>query len=311
MIRGLFINQKKAQCSIYEAGVLIKNCLSGNSNYVLDYIETDAKLAGVNLTDYDFYIINWHFITLSIPKLLLQLLQGFKIAIMLEVGANEYAPHPWDEFDAHMIIDPTKIREGKNFPFPRPLPIAKEIRPILDENKLVLGSFGFVGYNLLNEKRFEEIISCANAFSQESIVRFNFPSATFIEDAGEAQKQYDEYLTQFAEPHVEVRITHDYFDEQELISWLSEHTMNCFPYYRKRPGLSAVTDQSIAAGRAIAVTGCATFRHLHRYIRPYSSAEFIERTVDTLPGVAQMQIDWRPQNFANKFIELLTEKGVL
>lgn len=316
MLKGLFINQKKAQCSIYEAGVLIKNCLmQDNSKYVLDYIETDKELTGISGVGYDFYIINWHFITLSISKPIIQKMKGFRIAIILEVGINNYAPHPYEkeDFDAYMVIDPTKQACDRYYPFPRPLPLFNlpPLKPILSDDKLVIGSFGFVGYDLLNEKKFEELVLLANNSKRDSIVRLNFPSATFINLNKEKEIKYENYLKSLANSNVNVTITHKYFTHNELIQWLSEHTINCFPYYRTRPGLSAVTDQAVVAGRAIAVTSCETFRHLHKYIKPYSQENILELTTTTLPGIHQMQIDWHPIKFQDTFFKLLLKEGVI
>jgi hypothetical protein len=81
-----------------------------------------------------------------------------------------------------------------------------------------------------------------------------------------------------------------------------------FPYYRDLPGLSAVTDQAVVAGRGMAITNCNTFRHLHKYIGYYPKETYLQLTETTVPGVKQMQEDWSNDNFVLKFKELLSER---
>ena len=310
---GAFINQKSALCSIYEAGFDIKTIIKdGGNDYSLDYIETDGdgKTLNPNLK-YDFYVINWHNHTLPIRREILQRLRGKKIAIVLEVDYNNNLPMTPDWFDAYMIIDPTKERKDKFFPFPRPIFPADNLKPILDDSKFILGGFGLVNYKFTNEKRFEEVIQNANKHAGECIVRFSFPSATFTDTTLSNLKTYAERLKRLAKSNVDVRFSYDYMPKKDLISWLSEHHANCFPYYRSRPGLSAVTDQAIEANRGIIITECNTFRHLHKYISHYPTQSYEELAVSTLPGVRQMQEDWSPQNFKKQFTNLLIENHII
>ena len=112
---------------------------------------------------------------------------------------------------------------------------------------------------------------------------------------------YGKSLEKRAKSNVDVVITHDYMDRDKLVEWLSQHNMNCFPYYRDRPGLSAVTDQALSSGRAIMTTECNTFRHLHRYINHYPKESYLELSKSTLLGVQQMREDWSPENFRKGF----------
>src|SRR5271170_1423758 len=142
MLSGLFINQHKAQCSIYESGVMISNILKTNPNFKLDYVEADKNY--VTDVEYDFCIVNWHHVTMAMDRAIVQCLPGLKIGINLEVSADDYLPiMPRNLFDAYMIIDPTKERVGNLFPFCRPLEIVKDLHKIIDPNKMVVGSFGF------------------------------------------------------------------------------------------------------------------------------------------------------------------------
>ena len=312
MKHGVFINQQNTLCSIYESGLIVKNILKGASDeYTLDYFELNPLLQGFNWHPYDFYVINWHPHTLPIKKVLLDKMYKPKIAIVVEVGVKEYNPFmPEDLFDAYAIIDPTKKRMGKFFPLSRPIEKAITL-PLLDEKKFVLGSFGLYSNAFAEEKRFYEIVDAANLSGLESIVRINLPMGSYTYTSLTELVNYGKFLEKRAGPKVEVIISHDYMDKSVLVGWLSQHNINCFPYYRERPGLSAVTDQAIAAGRGIMTTECNTFRHVHKYISHYPKQNYLELATSTLNGVARMREDWSQDKFRLGFDNILRELGVI
>lgn len=321
MIHGLFINQRHSQCSIYEAGVIIKDILKTpaftgdpTAEYTIDYVETDASLNGVNFKfKYDFSITNWHPLTLSPSKQTLDKLHGKKIAVVLEVTPETpfiYTPSDW--FDAYMVIDPTKTKGGTVYPFPRPLETAQNLKPLLHEDRVVIGSFGFLvpfGPGV-DYKRFHEVVENANKI-RNCLVRFNFPVGTYTGISHNDLIVYGNYLKGLACNGVEVQVTHNYTSKADLINWCAENTVNAFPYYRNLPGLSAVTDQAITANRPIIVTDSVAFRHMHPYISYYPKNSYTELIESTLPGIKQMQNDWSQTKFIFKFRELLVEQGIL
>jgi hypothetical protein len=303
-IRGLFVNSEKANCSIYEAGVAIKEALGTNDRFQLDYAEFNSRIPIPR--GYDFYLINWHHIVLPYNRAIIQGLRGLKIAIVLEVGpVNPLPLIPADLFDVYMVIDPTKERKGNIYPFPRPLEKMVEKKELLD--KFSIGSFGL----LTPGKKFEEIIMNANIIG-DCIVRMNFPPVTWLNERTVTKRllDYADFLRKFAEPQVDLRITHNYMTKQELMSWCSQHHLNSFPYYRNMDGLAAVTDQAISAGRGLAVTDCNTFRHIHKYISCYPYQNYEELAESTVGGVLKMQEDWSQENFLRTFINMLGERGL-
>lgn len=308
MKKGLFINQKKTQCSIYESGLMIYNTLKTNANFELDYIETTHNFT--TNEPYDFCVVNWHHITLSFNKAQANALPGLKIGINLEVSPQNCIPYmPGDIFNAYMIIDPTKNRDRNFYPFPRPLEIVPDLRELLSENKMVVGAFGFCGNN---DKRFDEIIEYFNASGEECIIRFNFPAATYMPNNHNFIVTYAQGLrSKVRSKNIDLRITHDYMDKQELVRWCSEHAINAFPYYRNIPGLAAVTDQAISAGRPIAISNCSTFRHMFQYISYFPQQNYRELIASTPEGIKQMQEDWSAERFNARFNELLIENRIL
>ena len=312
--RGLFLNQLPAQCSIYESGVMIKDILKNSAEYILDYVETDETLVGVNQKEkYDFVIVNWHPRTLTISSYKLSNFHGILISVILEVTPDNcffYTSKDW--FDAHMIIDPTKEKRDNLYPFPRPLEVVKELPKLLRTDKIVLGSFGFMNPkdNQANCKKYTEVIENANRI-KNCIVRLNFPVGTYTGVPLSFLEAYGKKLKKMASRSVKVEVTHNYMSKSELINWCAENTVNVFPYYRDIPGLSAVTDQAITANRPIIITDSVAFRHMRPYISYYPEQSYKELILSTPPGIRKMRNDWSPEKFREKFRVLLMERGVL
>ncbi|HAQ03050.1 TPA: hypothetical protein DCQ22_04120 [Candidatus Nomurabacteria bacterium] len=315
MIRGLFINPSKTNCSIYESGAMISRILTDSRAYDLDIINISREdVLNENYgipNGYDFYLINWHSWALPIKEDRIKKLVGKKLCIVLEVSAEEMFPKLYTQptwFDACMVIDPTKQREKNGYPFPRPILFVENLRPLLSDKIPVLGSFGL----LTAGKRFEEIITNANKMDN-CIVRINVPPAFWAWDSPGCKRLVDfaNGLRRLAKGTIDLRITDNYMTQEELIRWCSENTINIFPYYRKQPGLSAVTDQAISSGRGIAVTNCDTFRHIHKYISYYPKQSYLQLAESSLAGVKKMQEDWSTGNFLLAFENMLREEKVL
>ena len=112
-MKGLFVNQVKNQCSIYESGVMVYNALA-TSFHKIDYLEVSTgQMNSYDYSGYDFYIFNWHHNTLPISSSVINKIKGLRIGVLLEVGQVELRPFmPEDMFDAYIVLDPTKSKTG-------------------------------------------------------------------------------------------------------------------------------------------------------------------------------------------------------
>jgi hypothetical protein len=306
-MKGLFVNQVKNNCSIYESGVMIYNALK-LSKHTIEYMEISTQeMNSYPYSGYDFYVFNWHHNTLPISPATLSKVNGLRIGIVLEVGPFSMRPFmPENIFDAYMVIDPSKGDKTNHYIFPRPLEKVDNLLPLLSEDVPVFGTFGF----LVPGKNFGEVLNEANKYGKDCILRINLPEATFTGRSFnlDASREFGRRLHSFKNRNVDLRVTHDYMSKPDLIRWCSQHTINIFPYYRSLPGLSAVTDQAIVANRGIAVTDCDTFRHMHKYINHFPNESYVQLSQSTLPGIKQMQIDWSNDNFSKKFDYLIRKE---
>jgi SAM-dependent methyltransferase len=244
-----------------------------------------------------------------------RLLPGLKTTLVLETLTNNpFVLCPAEDFDAYLAIDPTmKVADKRVYAFPRPLEVPTLVTPYRESSIPVIGTFGFATVG----KGFELVVDAVNKEFKEAIVRINIPTSTYGDPHmwKMYQRNYAEYLSELcnkvAKNGVQVIITNEFLTKDQLIEWCSQNTLNCFLYNRNQPGLSATTDQAISSGRPLAISANETFRHIHRYIKPYPFQSLRDAIASSVPQVQQMQKDWHPQNFAIKFEEVLEDFGVL
>ena len=306
-MRGLFVNTRRAQCSIYESGIMVYEILK--EKYDLGYCETGV-LGTCSVYDipngYDFFVINWHHMTMPLPPETLSELQGVKIAMVLEmVEGNPFVAFP-SNFDEYMVLDPTmRNPDPRTNPFPRPL---EEIAvpPYEDTVVPTIGSFGFS----TADKRFDLVVEQTAKEFEIAVVRINIPAATFWDCDGSKTKSVVDQCLAKARPGITVSITHNYFNKPELVKWCSTNTINCFLYQRQMPGLAAVTDQAISSGRPLLVSDCDTFRHVHQYLTPFPRTTIRRAITESVSGVQAMKRDWSRESFAGTFKKLLAKRGL-
>ncbi len=312
-LHGLFLNPAQANCSIYESGRMVYECLLLSEKYEIDYLEISASQRNIN-DNYDFYAFNYHHATMGwLHTKSISRLPGLKLTFVLETLRNDpFVLCPRDAFDIYCALDPTmRVADKRVYAFPRPLEQIHAIATYEEEKIPVIGSFGFATPG----KGFELVVDAVNKEFDKAVIRINIPPGTHADSATYKihNRDYAKYLSDLcksvAKEGVEVVITRDYMTKEELIQWCSQNTLNCFLYDRNQPGLSATTDQAISSGRPLAVSDNETFRHIHSYLTPYPSRSLRESIVLSQLEVEQMQVAWTPQNFAAKFEEVLEKTG--
>ncbi len=302
-IKGLFINNEKAQDSIYESGLMVFRCLQLSGKYQLDYIEISQQrhsLPGV----YDFYFFNYHPATMQwMDTGKLKKKSGLIMTMILEVSpGNPFVMCPPQHFHGYCVLDPTIVPDNKRvFTFPRPLEHANVVSAPAENASPVIGTFGFA----TKGKGFQHVVEAVNKEFETATIKINIPYGDFVPES----KLYAGFLGDLckkkAKNGIEVIVTHDYMSKEALINWCAQNTLNCFLYDRNLPGLAATTDQAIVAGRPIAVSNNDTFRHLLAYLKPYPQWSLRKSIDESLPQVVKMKEEWSPENFAKKFEDML------
>lgn len=300
-MKALFINSSKKQCSIHESGKMIFECLKKSKRCNFDYIEIDEDNCEIP-THYDLYFFNYHHVTMSWFNVdNLKRAIGYVMTTVLEVLPDDPFPRTkHEDFNVFCVIDPTIKSNGKDiFSFPRPLESFSESLPL--ENSIpIIGSFGFPG----ESKCFDKVVEAANKEFDRAIVRINMPSADFIDNCDEMRNYWIKACNKAAKDGIEVEITDDFMDKQELIKWCSKNTINCFLYERNSPGLAATVDQAISSGRPLALSDNQTFRHVFQYLDPYPKCS-LKEAIRSHPAIIKLiQKDWSQESFAQKFDEM-------
>ncbi|MFT3823234.1 MAG: hypothetical protein QM731_04905 [Chitinophagaceae bacterium] len=302
-VNGLFINNVKAQDSIYESGVMVYNCLKLSEQYKLDYIEINITQRTIPL-GYDFYFFNYHPGTMPwLDTAQLKQIPGLVLTMVLEIlPGDPFVLCPPKHFDGYCVLDPTiRHKNPKVFAFPRPLEMVNDIQPYVEKEVPVIGTFGFA----TKGKGFQHVVDAVNKEFEKAIIRINIPFGNFVPDS----EAYSQFLSKLcrerAKEGVEVIVTHDYMSKEQLINWCSQNTLNCFLYDRNMPGLAATTDQAIVAGRPLSVAKNDTFRHILAYLPSYPQWGLQQSINESLAHVKRMQEDWSPVNFARRFEDML------
>ena len=305
VIKGLFVNNKKAQDSIYESGLMVYNCLRLSGKYSLDYIEIDYENRVIPF-GYQFYFFNYHPSTMGwIDTSKLKQLRGLIITMILEVlPGDPFVMCPDNHFHGYCVIDPTlKSKNKKIFVFPRPLDSLNfNIQPYKQKELPVIGSFGFA----TKGKGFQHVVEAVNKEFEKAIIKINIPFGDFVPESEKYAIHLGDICKKMAKEGIEVVISHDYMSKKDLIAWCSQNTLNCFLYDRNLPGLSATTDQAIVSGRPLSVSENETFRHILTYIGPYpkiSLKESIGKSISA--GLSRCNLIGRRRSLHEIFNDML------
>ncbi len=304
-MKGLFINNFKSQDSIYESGIMVFNALKLSGKYQLDYVEVSAEKNDIP-KGYNFYFFNYHPSTMQwFDTSCIKNIAGFKVTMVLEIlPGDPFVLCPDNHFDAYVVLDPTiKHKNKKVFAFPRPLEKIN-FTPQYQPNKIpVIGTFGFA----TKGKGFQHVVEAVNKEFDEAIIKINIPFGNFVPDSENYANFLAKTCIEKSKPGIEVVVTHDYMNKDELIKWCAANTLNCFLYDRNMPGLAATTDQAIIANRPISISENDTFRHVIAYLPSYPKWSLKQSIEQSLVKVQQMAKDWAPENFALQFENVLTK----
>lgn len=287
---------------------MVYNSLRGSKNFTLDYTEININSKTIS-TGYNFYFFNYHPITMGwLDTKNLKKKLGCTGTIILEVAPDDpFVLCPENDFTFYCALDPTLNSKKKNvYPFPRPLEKIEFNFPAIENKIPVIGTFGFA----TKGKGFQHVVEAVNKEFESAIIKINIPYGDFVPDS----KEYAAYLADVckrkAKDGIDIIVTNDFMDKEQLIKWCASNTLNCFLYDRNIPGLSATTDQAIVSERPLAVSDNDTFRHINSYLKPYPAWSLRDSISKSIPVVKAMKQDWSAENFVKKF-ELLLEENDL
>ena len=261
-MKVLFINHKKSQCGVYEFGKNIARALKKSSSKFL-YFEsqsfTEIKKA-VKKENPDLIIYNYHPATMSwlsaadTKKIICP-----QIGIIHEVTQQVADIIDNSLFDFHIAHDPTLLLKNPLvFKAGRLIPRYEnkfELPPIP-----TIGSFVFAG-----KKGQKRIVEMVQKEFDTAIIRFNIPFSTFGDPNGiDAQAIAEDCRQAVVKQGIKLEISHDFLEEQQLLDFLAQNTINLFLYEQMEAqrGISGTPDLALAVKRPIGITRQNMFRHI-------------------------------------------------
>lgn len=268
----LFISHTNKQCGVHEFGYNVGQVLQQSTRYKFVYVECDSLNelhAAINKYQPIAIIYNYYASTIPwVRKKLVHttytsLISDIKlpqIGIMHEVTQQKSDEADNKLFNYHIAPDPTLLLKNPIvFKTGRLIPTYQNTYNYPET--ITIGSFGFA----TPRKGFEEIVKAVNSEFDKAIIHFNIPFATFGDNDGvKAKALVDNCKVLITKQGIELIITHDFLDKEQVLDFLAKNTINVFLYQDKEGrGLSSTIDYALAVDRPIAVSDSIMFRHLH------------------------------------------------
>ena len=264
LMRGLLISHRGKKCGVQQFGRRLFNTLEACAGIAWSYAECGSMvqfLAVVEALAPDLVVLNDHPMTLgwaadeSIRRCGVPCFAVFHECYQEAVDA--LVPGP---FDFHLCPDPTLLPWNPlALLVPRFIPAVRPGRP---PDVFTVGSFGFASAN----KGLERLCALVNKEFDNACIRINLPPHD-LQSAGLDAGVKDVLAScryAISKPGIELRVTRTFMDEEALLAFLSENTINVFLYHGTWDrGISSCTDYALACGRPIAVSLSSMFRHLH------------------------------------------------
>ncbi len=251
----LFVNSEEPQCGVHQYGKRVHQIIQKSKRYAFPYI-TDLRAFWPTFDQYkpEAVIFNYYPSTMQwINHEFLAKVPVPKIALYHEVEITG--------FNYYIHLDPTFFEKDNHF---------TSGRPLFEYNKTwvlptipVIGSFGFGFEN----KGFDKIVTRVQSEFDEAIIRFHMPYAKFGDDDGvSARRIASNCKSLITKPSIRLEITHHFMEDEELLDFLAQNTINCFFFdnmYGR--GISSSTDYALSVKRPIAITNNWMHRHMRNF----------------------------------------------
>lgn len=285
----LFVNHTPKQCGVYQFGKDIFKPISASSNFSFIKAEVESlKELKSAIHEYkpEIIIYNYHpsvmeWVTTKkskgVYKNNIADINCIQLGIIHEitqevadaaVTKTEYFLGGSEKklnslFDFYIAADPTLLlmnplvyKTGRLVPTYN----IEKNKPKAHGTIPIIGSMGFATPN----KGFEELVKKVQEEFDTAIIKLNIPSAYFGDTLGEnARKIADNCKQIITKPGIELQISFDFLDEQNMLDFLAGNDLNAFFYQDKGGrGLSSALDNALAVHRPITVTNCPMFRHI-------------------------------------------------
>lgn len=278
--RVLLINTKQKQCGAHQYLLRIFDLLKSDSRFEYTEFESESEFCKTDISVYSHVILNYY-------NLLFPWWNPYchsRIYYIYHEGPIRFPV----SYDLILDSDPT----AKNG-IPRPTFKPKTLTTFTPGKIPVIGTFGFPLY----EKRFDEILRLVQEQFDEARIRISLPMCHHLDNETDDTKirLFAQTIYQLIyKPGVKLEITHDFMDEDQLLTFLSTNDINMFLYDNgsTQRGCSSVIDYALNVNRPIAISNDSMFRHIYddricAYKRPIRDIMNDPTVMDHLRSIAE------------------------
>lgn len=259
----LIINSVEKQCGVYQYGFRIGKILSKSKNNNFVYLELDSVqdlLLSVEKYNPTFIIYNRCGILQWVTP---NLVGEFRNKGIFQFNLIHNAYNYDQFFDAYLHQHPYwKNLSEKDFAIPRPLPSYNKKEYNSSNNVIRIGSFGF---GLVN-KYYDEVCRIVNEqFDTENVeLRLHLTHGTYAGSNQQPERIIDSCKKNITRKNINLTITTDFIDDDELLDFLGGNDLNIFFYqdYHDYNGISSVIDYALAVEKPIAVNKSSMYSHI-------------------------------------------------
>lgn len=256
----LFLNHKVKQCGVYQYGLRLSQIFQKSEDLKYHYHEiADINEYNELLLRYDKLIAilyNYHFITMPwLNKTTIQ-------KSLKNIGISHESPN--DIFDVNYKVENVPRPLFEDLDLEEYIPSSRSIENFINhrkENVLIFGSFGFGFKN----KNFHQIVSLINQNYDEAIIKLVIPVAEYDSNKDNTNALAVKLCREANhKPNIELMITHEFFDNKDILKFLSSNSLNIF-LYEKMPerSISSVIDYALSVKTPFAISDSHMFRHIY------------------------------------------------
>ena len=285
----LIVSHKNQQCGVYQYGRNITQTLQKSTRYLFAYAEcSSAEELRQAIIQTNPSVIIYNYYPATMPWLNHEITSNFKLpqlGIFHEVTQEEANQAQPTLFDYWLCPDPTIIENNSCIIKTRRL-IPSYINTTPIPEVVTIGSFGF-GFK---DKGFEKIVETVQKEFDHAIIRLHLPFNDIVDPSGKehALATADRCRKLLFKSGINLNITHDFLNKNQLLDFLAGNTINVFFYDTdKHKGISSCIEYALAVQRPLAITKCGMFRHVSKaepsiYIEDTTLTQIIENGIAPL-----------------------------
>lgn len=292
----LIVNRPENNCGIHQYGINIYDALNKSYENKYSYLETNNHINLLNYLDnnnIDIIIFNWYKPIMNwVNNDLLNQLINYKKYIIYHDG--EY-PN-FENLNGVLFNDPT-YKTDNIYQYNIGRCLFDYTRSINKLDNIVISSFGFP----FLDKGFHKLLNKVNHEFTNVTVRYHLPFAN-IDKHNILRNQTFYEINKFNTSKNNLIISDNYLNNEELLDWLSESSINCFYYDNKKSlGISSVIDYALSVNVPIGITNCDMFRHIYSEDIDLDKQNIIDIIDKDLSPLLKYKQNWSNNNFVINF----------